>query len=66
MLKPEVDTSFENIIVRIWADQAVMSLAKPVHMKITHTMILVCEDNDFQKYGKNAENEFLNLKKNLP
>ena len=29
----EVDTCFENIIVRKWADQAVMCLVKHVHMK---------------------------------
>ena len=33
MLKAEMDTSFENIIIRKWADQVVMCLVKHVHMK---------------------------------
>ena len=33
MLSQEVSTSFENIILRKWADQAVICLVKYVHMK---------------------------------
>ena len=33
MFKPEVDTNFENIIIRKWADQAVICLVKHVHME---------------------------------
>ena len=69
MLKLEVDSSLEKIIVRKWTDQVVLYFTKHGHMKWkTHTMILVCAADDFRKYQKMWKMRFLKksiFKKNL-
>ena len=59
-----METKLVKNIVRKWAHQVAWCLSNILTYNKTHTMILVCADDDFRKFSENSENyQFLKIHK---